>query len=213
MNVRQSLLGQAILLAGVTAYSVVTASSLPAQVPTHWGISGKPDAWGSPAFALWFGPCMAAFMLVLTIFLPRLSPKQFEVDRFEETYGLMMFIIGLMMASIHFLILAATAGKAIDMTKGMMGVIGIFFAIMGNFMGKVKRNFYMGVRTPWTLASERVWDATHRRAATLWFFGGLVVAASAMAGAPFVATFTGLMAIALWPVYDSYRLYKREESI
>jgi len=211
MSVRKSLLGQAVLLAATTAYSVLIAPSLGPTVPTHWGISGKPDAWGSPAFALWFGPCMVAFMMVITLGLPKLSPKQFEIDRFEATYEMLMFVVSLMIASIHVVILMATAGKSIDITRTMMAVLGVFFAIMGNFMGKVKRNFYMGIRTPWTLASERVWDATHRRAAGLWFFGGLGVALGALLGLPFAATFTAMMLIALWPVVDSYRLSRRLE--
>lgn len=210
MNVRQSLLGQAVLVAGTAVYSILTAPALPATVPTHWGISGKPDGWGSPAFALWFGPCMVALIMLLTVALPKMSPKQFEVDRFEATYAVLMFVVSLLMAVMHIVILSATGGKVMDMTKIMMGVMGIFFAIMGNFMGKVKRNFYMGIRTPWTLSSERVWDATHRRAASLWFYGGLLIALGAFIGLPFLVTFTAMMAIAFWPVIDSYFLSKRE---
>jgi len=209
MNVRQSLLGQAVLLVGTAAYSVMVAPSLGSVVPTHWGISGKPDAWGSPTFSLWFGPGMMAIMLLLTLGMPKISPKKFEIDRFEDTYGTLMFVVGMMMAAMHVVILMATAGKATDITKMIMIVLGVFFAIMGNFMGKVKRNFYMGVRTPWTLASERVWDATHRRAASLWFFGGLLIAFCAMVGLPAVVNIVILLAIALWPVADSYFLYRR----
>ncbi|AIE83872.1 hypothetical protein OP10G_0504 [Fimbriimonas ginsengisoli Gsoil 348] len=181
------------------------------MVPTHWGIDGKPDAYGSPAFALWFGPIAVAFMMVLTWALPRLSPKQFEVDRSEKTYGMLMFMIALLMAVLHVVILKATAGAKFPMDRAMMVVLGLFCTFFGNQMGRVRRNFYMGVRTPWTLASERVWDLTHRHAASLWFFGGLVVAALALIGIPFGITFTLFMLIMLWPVFDSYLLYRRYE--
>lgn len=211
MTVRQSLVAQLVVAAGLGIYSATVAPTLPNVVPTHWGPSGKPDAYGSPAFALWFGPVVVVVMAALTWALPKLSPKKFEIDRFEASYGAIMFVVALMMGAMHVVILAGTAGKPFDMTRAIMAVLGLFFAVMGNFMGKIRKNFYMGIRTPWTLSSDRVWEATHRRAASLWFWGGLVVAAAALAGLPFWLTFPAFMLLSLWPIADSYRLYRRLE--
>lgn len=212
MNVRQSLLGQAALLVATGLYSLVVGPTLPARVPTHWGINGKPDAWGGPGFALWFGPAMIAFMMLLTWSLPKLSPRQFDIERFSRTYGALMLLVAALMGAMHIIILRATAGQAIDIGRAIMVVVGLFFALFGNMMGKVKRNFFMGVRTPWTLASERVWDMTHRHAAVLWFFGGLATAALALVGFPFWIPLLVILILSFWPIYDSYRLYKRLEA-
>ena len=82
---------------------------------------------------------------------------------------------------------------------------------MGNVLGKVRRNFWMGVRTPWTLASEKVWVATHRLAARLLTAGGLAGAVAAWLGAPLVLCFWLLMVALLWPAVHSLLLYKRLE--
>ena len=85
----------------------------------------------------------------------------------------------------------------------------VLFGLIGNQMGKVQRNFWMGVRTPWTLASEAVWVRTHRHAAWLWVATGLVGAVMVLVGVPFLIAFALLMVSALWPVLYSLIIYKR----
>jgi len=212
MTIRQSLLVQAVLGIAASIYSAVIAHSLPDRVPIHWGLSGKPDGWGSPALSLWFGPGMIAFMMLMTWGLPKISPQKFTIDRFEAAYGTIMVMVAALMGVLHVVILRATAGQAVDMNLWIMLTLGIFFAVMGNMMGKVRRNFFMGIRTPWTLASEPVWDATHRRAARLWFFGGLAIAILAAIGTPIWISATLLTVLGLWPVALSYILYRKLEN-
>jgi uncharacterized membrane protein len=212
MNTRQSLLAQAVLLVGNGLYSLVVGRNLPDRVPTHWGLNGKPDAWGSPVFGLWFGPAIVGFLMLLTWVLPKISPRQFDIQRFSRTYGALMFILSLMMTAMHVLILHASAHETVDIGRAILIVLGLFFALFGNMMGKVRRNFYMGVRTPWTLASERVWDTTHRHAGVLWFFGGLVIAFLALLGVPQYVGLPLILILAFWPIVDSYLLYRRLEN-
>jgi uncharacterized membrane protein len=211
MTIRQSLIAQAAIGAALAVHSFSVARTLPSRVPIHWDISGKVDAYGSPAFALWFGPGMMLFMILMTWGLPKISPKQFTIDRFENTYATVTFIVALLFAVLHFIILGATAGKNFDMGRVVMAALGVFFALIGNLMGKVRRNFYMGIRTPWTLASEKVWDATHRRAGVIWFFGGLLVAVLALIGVPMLVTLPIFLVITLIPVVQSYLLDRKLE--
>lgn len=134
--------------------------NLPAKVPTHWDINGQPDAWTAKedvvrTFLLL--PAVMAGVLLLTLALPWLSPKPFAVDTFRDTYGYLMMLVVALMGYLHVVILLGSlAGDGPLMTKLLFGGIFLFFALVGNVLGKVRRNFWMGVRTPWTLASEAV---------------------------------------------------------
>ncbi len=146
---------------------------LPDIVPTHWNAEGKVNSYGSKWISLLIMPITVILMSVLTVILPKVSPKQFEIEKFEGAFdNIMLMIVGLM-TYLHVVILEATANPKVDIGKWLVGGILIFFAWMGNLLGKTRRNFFMGIRTPWTLASDKVWLATHRLAGKLMVIGGL----------------------------------------
>jgi uncharacterized membrane protein len=116
-----------------------------------------------------------------------------------------------MLAYIHLLELAAGLGLALDISRAIVGGVSLLFALMGNVLGKVRRNFFIGVRTPWTLASEHVWNATHRFAAKTFFAGGVVGLMAVILRAPFWAPMSAILIAALSPVIYSLFFYKRLE--
>ncbi|MGV3614427.1 MAG: SdpI family protein [Fimbriimonas sp.] len=209
MNIRRSLAWQAAFLGTSIVASLLAASKMPTRVPTHWGIDGKPDAWGSPSFSLWFGPIGITLVIALTVGVPWL-PRGRNVARFGPTYGKLMAIIGGFFLFNHVVILYATLDAKSLPSIFLVGLF-LFFAILGNFMGKIRQNPYMGIRTPWTLKSERVWEATHRRGAWIFVVGGLVGAALALAGLPMGVTLGWMMVVVFAPVVDSYFQYRRLE--
>ncbi len=209
MTLRTSLLIQFALLALSLVLGVYYAMTLPSIVPTHFNIHNQPDQYGSKWVAVLMGPCFMLFCIGLTVAIPRLSPKNFEIERFTSTFAYSMVLVAALQFYIAIIISRATAGAHIDILKGLMAGMFMFFALLGNVVGRVKRNFYMGVRTPWTLANEQVWDATHRLAGKLWFIGGLIGAALSLMGAPFAVSMTLIMGMALWPVIASYFIYKK----
>jgi uncharacterized membrane protein len=102
-------------------------------------------------------------------------------------------------------------GVIIALTQMLMGGIFLFFALLGNVLGRVRRNFWMGVRTPWTLASEKVWNATHRLSAWLFLVVGLAGFVAILAGVhPFICLAVFLVVV-FWPIFYSLWLYKRLE--
>jgi uncharacterized membrane protein len=188
--------------------------NLPERVPTHWNINGEPDAYTAkekilPTFLL--APGVMVLLLGLTPLLPWLSPQHFKVDTFRDTYGYVMMLVVGLMGYLHVVILLASLGKHQYLTRLLFGGIFLFFALLGNVLGKVRRNFWMGVRTPWTLASEQVWNQTHRLAA--WFFAaaGLLGFVLVLVDVPLVVCFILIMVAALAPVLYSLVLYKRLE--
>src|SRR5262249_54272853 len=151
------------------------AEWLPEQVPTHWGLYGEPDARVPQDEMFWSLMIMPLALLGwagLTVLLPWLSPVHFKVEPFRSTYDYIMGLIGLLLAYLGGVILAAQMEwiKGDIMVRWLAGGMFVAFALLGNVLGKVKRNFWVGVRTPWTLASDVVWERTHRLAA--WLFTG-----------------------------------------
>jgi uncharacterized membrane protein len=209
MNIRLSLIAQVALFAVAILFSLYMANQMPDVVPTHWGLSGKPDAFGSKWINLLLMPGIILFTAGLTYVLPAISPRQFRMESFETTYGTICFLVALMMLGIHIVIVQASANAAFEMNRVLMAVIFAFFAAFGNLMGRVKRNFFIGIRTPWTLADERVWHTTHRFAARLWLIGGAAGAIAALVGAPMWFSIALILVLSLVPVVKSYTDYQR----
>lgn len=150
-------------------------------------------------------------MMLLMYFLPWLSPKNFEVDGFRSTYLQIMLMLVAMVAYFSTVILWAGVGHPLNVGRAIVGGVCLLFALLGNLMGKVRRNFYIGVRTPWALANERVWNVTHRFAAKTPVAGGLVglaLTAAGLNGRPVVVV---LLAGALVPIVYSLVFYKQLE--
>jgi uncharacterized membrane protein len=186
-------------------------------VPTHWNIEGKVDGWGDKSWAPFLMPGAMTIMLLFFVFLPALSPKQFQVDSFRSTYLYIMVLMTAMFAYLHGVILLTTwqevrAGeKSIDTGRALIGGLFLFFALLGNVMGKVRKNFYIGFRVPWTLASDRVWNDTHRLAAWLMVAGGSIGFLLAIAGLPFSWLVSLMFVTFLIPVVYSFVHYKTLE--
>jgi uncharacterized membrane protein len=184
-------------------------------IPTHFNAAGEADVWTPRERILpqWLIlPAAMVFLMALSVLLPWLSPRGFEIDRFRDTFFLLMAVVTAVMGYVQFLlVLGGVQGVQLDLTRWLLGGISLFFALLGNRLGKVQRNFWMGVRTPWTLASETVWIQTHRLTAWMWTAGGLVLAVLAFAGVSVWVWIAGLGAMALYPVFYSLWLYKRLE--
>ena len=166
--------------------SAVVIGRLPERVPIHWNFQGVADGFGlrTTAFVL---PTVLCGLLALFAALPRLSPGSFQMNEFRPTYGIIVVLTLAILATVHALALAAALGQRVDMTRFITAAVLLGLGVMGNFLGRVRRNFFVGVRVPWTLASERVWNETHRMAAWVTCGGGLLGSAVALAGYPLIA--------------------------
>jgi uncharacterized membrane protein len=198
----------------IVACLLVTAllfPHLPSRIPIHWNARGQVNGYG-PRWSLFLiCPGMMLGMLGLFAVLPWLSPRQFEVESFRSTYLYIMVVIVAFMAYLHALMLWSAVSGQVTMQKTNLGVLCLLNVLLGNVMGKVKRNFYIGIRTPWTIADERVWNATHRLGARTMFVGGLAGLILAFAGAKFWIVMAMLIASVLMPAIYSLVYYKQLE--
>jgi uncharacterized membrane protein len=210
----------ALALAGATLVGSAWAhlalhDRMPERVPIHWNIHGQPDGWATKdqVFLIYYLlPTVTGAIVALGLFvLPWLSPKNFAVESFRQTYDYVFALVAGLFAYLQAVLLPAMIQGAGLPERPFIAGFFVFFALIGNVLGKVKSNFWMGVRTPWTLADPQVWDRTHRVAAWSYTAVGLLGAAAVLLGAPAAVAFVVLIVVALWPVVYSLLLYKRLE--
>jgi uncharacterized membrane protein len=196
-----------VIAAGAT---VALFGQLPERMPLHWDLDGQVDRFGPRASAFLMPALMAAILGLLAL-LPRWSPQRFSVDAFSDTYWYCAMLVVLVLGFAQAMMLwSVLGGDSADTPRVLVAGIALFTALLGNVMGKVRRNFWLGVRTPWTLANDRVWYSTHRLAARTMVAGSVVGFAVALGGRPGVAV--GIIGVAaLAPAVYSLLYYKRLE--
>lgn len=207
---RKVLLLETLLIAAACASTIVLYPNLPARIAMHWDIHLRPNAYG-PKWSLFiFGPGLMTSIMLLTFLGPWLSPKRFEVDNFRSTWARLMFLVFCMICYLYVAVLFSGIRHEIDSGRWILGGVCLTVVLMGNLLGKVRKNFFIGVRTPWTLASDRVWNATHRLAARTWMVGGLFGLLFTAIGMR-VLSVSALLIGALVPYVYSLVLYKQFE--
>lgn len=198
------------LMIGASAASAILYPQLPDRVPIHWDIRGRIDGYGAKGWAAFLTPAIMVGLLGLFAILPRASPKQFRIDAFRSTYDFVVALTMGLLAYIHGLTLWAALGHSLDFGRSMMGGMFLFFILIGNVLGKVRRNFWVGIRVPWTLASDRVWNETHRMAAWIFVASGVIGLLMIAAGLTLSSLLLiGVVAIA--PIVYSFVIWKRLE--
>ncbi|MEW9623898.1 SdpI family protein [Rhodanobacter geophilus] len=184
---------------------------LPARVPSHWDVDGQPNGYASRFWAVAMWPLLIAGLAVLAAVLPRISPKRFEMESFAGVYGVLMLVIQGVMLVLGITAMLAGAGHAVPMAVIAPLGVGVLLMVLGNYMGKLRRNFFMGIRTPWTLASEAVWERTHRLAGWTYVLAGAAMVVLGLAGAMVGWTLAAVVVVLLIPAIYSYFIYRRLE--
>lgn len=205
--------GATILIAIMFGASLYTLALLPhgAQVPIHFGFDGTPNGWAPAPIGLLLMPAMAAGLSVLFALLPRIDPRGGNLLRSEKAVGTIWLAVVLLCAAAHYLVVAGALHVPFTGGKLIMVLIGGFFVVIGNVFGKLRANYMVGIRTPWTLADERVWDQTHRFAGRVFVAGGLAMIALCLAAPDAQLGAVGYMGIIMCmiilPIARSYQLW------
>ena len=202
-----------VVAALAAAVSVWAYARLPEAVATHWNLQGTPDGY-SPRF--WAAAVMPLAIIGLTgLFnvLPKVDPKRANYAKFLDSYWLIANAVLAFTALAHVLILANALGYPMQVDRLVPVGVGLLLAFLGNYLTRVEPNWFVGVRTPWTLSSDTVWRKVHRTAGWLFVIAGVVIAAGAFAPRrAFVPLCIATIAAAAGiPVVQSYILWKREQ--
>ncbi len=180
MRLRNEQVLSLCLWLGVAAFCLWARYQLPdAPVATHFSFDGQPDGYMPRDVALAFGPVLMLIFGLLLWVLPALSPKGASLKRSQSVFDAAQLTIIAFLAIVHVVVVLKALGVQLDIVSILSLGAGFLFLIIGNFLPKTRFNYVMGVRTPWTLSDERVWDKTHRLAGPLFMLAGLVVVLSA----------------------------------
>ena len=178
MKARLSWLETVLLVASFLAL-VIYWNDLPARVPVHWDFRGRIDGWATKTPGIFIIPLTALGVTVLLRILPWFDPKLRKVPSEESRMPVVLPIFRIafliLLDTIFFVQMAVSLGWKVASGRVIMTCLLLFFVVLGNFLGNLRPNYFVGIRTPWTLENPETWRATHRLGGRLMFFGGLIL--------------------------------------
>jgi uncharacterized membrane protein len=166
---------------GMFVASAVVWRTSPDRIPVHWNAAGEVDRYGGKAEGLLMLPAITVGLYVLLLFLPRIDPRKANYELFTGSYAVIRISLVVLMAAIHALVILWIEDVKINASLVVLGGVGLLFIVIGLVMGKVQPNRFVGIRTPWTLASRRSWVKTHRLGGWVVIGMGIVTMLSALA--------------------------------
>ena len=188
-------------------------NSLPEKVPTHWNYKGEIDRWGEKYSLIGLLFLLPVLTYLLLLIIPKIDPKK-RIDLMGGKYYQIKFILVLIMSLLTMFIIHLTKNESISNPNLIFALIGILIVVMGNYFKVIQPNYFLGIRTPWTLENKEVWKATHTFASKLWFIGGLVIVLGGLIlenDSFSVAFITLVILLAVVPMVYSYIKFKEIE--
>ncbi|WP_416728645.1 SdpI family protein [Fictibacillus sp. JL2B1089] len=198
------------VLIGVFAYPY-----LPDQMPMHWNINGEVDGYWDKQYAAFFPPLLMIVLMVLFIFMPRIDPKKENYKKFSGSYTIFITIMNVFFLLLQSVTISYGLGVNIDISLVVNLGIGLLFIVLGNYLPRIKHNYFIGVRTPWTLANEKTWRKTHQLSGKLFVVAGILLVAISFL--PGIYKFTGMLVVVVATVListiASYIFYNRYKNV
>ena len=185
---------------------VVLWNQLPDPMPSHWNAAGEVDGWSSKPFAVFGLPLIMTAALWLCALGTGADPK--KANHPEKVVHLVLWIIPILSIVLFTITYAVALGKNVRIELVMPVVIGLIFAIVGNYLPKCKQNYTIGIKIPWTLNSEENWNRTHRFAGRLWTVCGIAIILTGFFGG-FWIFFGVVLLMVLAPFIYSYALHRK----
>ncbi|MNR89838.1 Immunity protein SdpI [compost metagenome] len=186
---------------------------LPDPMPTHWGVNGQPDGWMSRFWGAVVGPLTSTLVYLMMTLSPYIDPRSRNWAAFGNIYPVLKTSVTALMLFVTYLALSAAASvEQVLPASRLLVAIGLLFIVLGNYLPKVRSNFFVGIRTPWTLSSDEVWVRTHRLAGKLMVALGLLILLCTWLPGSWAAGIVIGASLALTAVtfVYSYWLYRRQ---
>lgn len=163
-----------IALLAPVIFILIRWNDFPEKVPVHWGPSGEVDDYGRKA-SVFLGPGLAFGIYLLMLFIPRIDPRKKNYDLFSGSYFVIRLTLSLFFGMISIVIALASLSYKIDVAMIIIVCVLLLFLVLGNLFGKIRPNYFVGLRTPWTLNNEEVWMKTHRFTGKIWVAATLLM--------------------------------------
>lgn len=204
--------GVYVLIAVSGIIAVVAYPFLPETIPIHWNAGGEIDNMQN-RIAIFLIPLLLIFVVGCFLFSRHADPHKKNYEKFSDAYQSVLIATELLMIIMELIsIVAAFEPALINVPMVITICLGMVFAVMGNVMPKIRENYFIGIRTPWTLSDADVWRKTHRIAGKLWFTGGVVMLFGAFLPPAFLIFFVIIATLILAgiPVVYSYVAFQRK---
>jgi uncharacterized membrane protein len=214
MKSKLTWLEAALLLAPFIVLALVW-DKLPPRIPIHWDLHGEINGWASKSFGTLLLPLMSVGIVVLFRILPGLDPRLRRIlgehERMRAVLQTLCVAIAAFLDLIFCIIVAVAMGYAIPVTRIGLGATLLLLATLGNYLGTLRPNYFIGIRTPWTLENAQTWRATHRVGGRLMFFGSLflLLIQFFLSQSAFATLFLGaIVALVIWAFVYSWHHFR-----
>ncbi|MDD2935625.1 MAG: DUF1648 domain-containing protein [Candidatus Pacebacteria bacterium] len=204
------ILGIAILSFGI---GVFFYPSLPQTVASHWNSQGMVDGYMSKFWGIFLMPIILIFMYGIYFIIPKIDPLKNNIESFRKQYNTLIALISIFLFYIFILTIAWNIGKEFNMNNFVLPVMGVFIYYIGHLLKYAKRNWFVGIRTPWTLSSDYVWDKTHKIGGLLFKIIGIITLFGMLiSNYGFYLTIFSLIGSAVFLFVFSYILYQKQNN-
>jgi uncharacterized membrane protein len=195
----------------MVSFGVIVSPSLPDMMASHWDIHGDVDGSMGRFWGVYLIPAITLIVVVIFWLIPHIDPLKNNIVKFRKYYDRFMLVLVLFLAYIHFLTIFFNLGIRFDMLRMIIPAVAVLFYFAGIMMEKSKRNYMVGIRTPWTLHSDDIWDRTHKLGGLLFKFGSVMLLISLVSSSIFLPLLIlTLLLVSVVPIVYSYILYKKK---
>jgi len=213
MSTRLTLVIVLVLLLASTLAGVLLWNRLPEPMASHWDINDQVNGTMPRFWGVFLMPLISLGMFLVFLLIPAIDPLKTNIAKFRDVFNLFIAFLMLFMVYVYALSLAWNLGfTQFKMSASLLPALGLLFILIGFMLRRAKRNFFIGIRTPWTLSSDKVWDETHRVGSILFIASGAVALIGAFfgGGMAFLLILVPLLVSTVFLVIYSYVLYQRE---
>lgn len=189
-------------------FGILKWNELPDMIATHWNVEGIPDGYSSKTFAVFVLPLILVTVHLLCTFGSKMDPKRENYS--DKLFTIVLWICPILSNILGYVTYANALGYEVNMPKITTLLMGFTFIIVGNYMPKVKQNYTLGIKLPWTLNNETNWYKTHKLAGWVWMLSGITTLICSLFNFYAIILFVMLIAIFVPTIY-SYLLYRKQE--
>ncbi len=204
-----------ILITAIIIITFITSiylyPGMPEQMASHWNSKGEVDSYMSKFWGLFLMPIISLGIFLLLIFIPKIDPLKKNIEKFRKYYdGFMTFLI-IFLLYIYILTILWNMGIIFDMTTAILPAVAILMYFSGILIEHSKRNWFIGIRTPWTISNEKVWNKTHKLGSKLFKIAAIIILIGTFIPKyAFTLLLISVLIAAIYPIVYSYFEYKKE---
>lgn len=213
MKTRMALIIAVILGTAALVVGLILEPQMPAEMAIHWGTDGMVDGYGSHFMGIWLMPLVIIGASVMMVFLPAIDPRRKNIQKFRDVYNGFIVFFAFFLAYVHLLTLLWNMGMRFELNTYLIPAFGLFVFYVGVMVSQAQSNYFIGIRTPWTLQDERVWLETHRLGGILFKISGIIALLGLIVPRyNFLLLIVPLLASTLITIVYSYFRYRHHNS-